>query len=209
MNVYETDDEKVEALKKWWKDNGLSVAAGIGIGLAAVFGWRGWVGYQDVVGQQASAAFEQLLAAADSGNTESALKQSELVTSDFGSTAYATLAALVRARVELEAGNVPGARAALEEAIAKAPDPGLARIAALRLARVEFGAGDLAATKALLDKHDQGSSFAGDFTALRGDIAAAEGRIDDARKAYEQALAAGASDPELLELKIDNLPPAG
>ena len=209
MNVYETDDEKVEALKKWWKDNGLSVAAGIGIGLAAVFGWRGWVGYPDAVGKQASAAFEQLLAAADSGNTESALKQSELVTSDFGSTAYATLAALVRARVELEAGNVPGARAALEEAIAKAPDPGLARIAALRLARVEFGAGDMVAAKALLDEHDKDGSFAGDFAALRGDIAAAEGRMDEAREAYEQALAAGAADPELLELKIDNLPPAG
>ena len=41
MNVYETDEEKVEAIKGWWKENGLSVAGGLAIGLAAVFGRRG------------------------------------------------------------------------------------------------------------------------------------------------------------------------
>jgi len=209
LNAYETDEEKVEALKKWWKDNGLSVVAGVGIGLAAVFGWRGWVGYQDSVGQQASAAFEQLLAAAEGDNTESALKQAELLAKDYGSTAYAAFAALVRARVEVESGNAAAARASLEDAIAKAPEPALARIAALRLARILIDEGNLAEARALIDKHDDGGSFAGDFAALRGDIAVAEGRTQDARQAYEQALAAGAAAPDLLKLKLENLPPAG
>jgi predicted negative regulator of RcsB-dependent stress response len=42
VTPYETDDEKVEAIKKWWKDNGISVATGVVIGLAVVFGWRAW-----------------------------------------------------------------------------------------------------------------------------------------------------------------------
>lgn len=209
MNTYETDEEKVEALKKWWKDNGLSVVAGVGIGLAAVFGWRGWVGYQDSVAQQASGAFEQLLAAAEGGNTESALKQAELLAKEYGSTAYAAFAALVRARLEVESGNAAAARASLEDAIAKAPQPALARIAALRLARILIDEGDLAEAKAVVDKHDDGGSFAGDFAALRGDIAVTEGRTKEARQAYEQALAAGAAAPDLLRLKLENLPPAG
>lgn len=208
MNPYETDDEKVESLRKWWKDNGLSVVAGVTIGLGAVFGWRAWTGYRETQGQQASAAFEQLLVAADRSNSESAIKQAERIAKDFGSTPYAALAALMRARVELDAGNGAGARAALEQAIASAPDPSIARIAALRLARVLIAEGDLAAASAVIAKHAGKGHFAGDFAVLRGDIAAAEGRTADAREAYDQALAAGAADPQLLNLKLGNLPPA-
>jgi predicted negative regulator of RcsB-dependent stress response len=209
VNTYETDDEKVEAIKKWWKENGFSVVAGITIGLGAIVGWRAWDGYRDSVGQQASAAFEQLLATANGGDAQSAIKQAQLLSEEFSSTAYSALAALVRARVELESGNTDGARAALEQAIDQAPDPGIARIAALRLARVLAAEGDLAAASALIAKYDDSQSFAGDFAAVRGDIAAAEGRAADARSAYEQALAAGYANPEQLRLKIDNLPPAG
>jgi predicted negative regulator of RcsB-dependent stress response len=207
--MYETDDEKVEAIKKWWKENGVSVVAGVVIGLGAVFGWRFWVGYQDARGQAASAAFEQLMAAVDAGDTASAVSRSEAIADKYGSTAYGALASLVRARVELNAGNAAGARTALERAIKEAPDPGIADIAALRLARVLLSTGDLAAARDLVTRHENASGFAGDFAAIRGDIASAAGQTEEARKAYRNALAAGSADPELLQLKLENLPPAG
>jgi predicted negative regulator of RcsB-dependent stress response len=209
VSTYETDEEKVEAIKKWWKENGFSVIGGLVIGLGAIFGWRAWIDYRDSVGQQASAAFEQLLASIDASDSEAAAKQSELLAEEFSSTAYATLATLVQARVELEAENPAGARTALEQAIAKSPDPGLARIAALRLIRVLIAEGDTEKAASLAAKHDDSTSFAGAFAAVRGDIARAEGRTSDARSAYEQAIAEGAPNPERLRLKLDNLPPAG
>ncbi len=51
--------------------------------------------------------------------------------------------------------------------------------------------------------------FGGDFAAVQGDIAASQGRYDEARQAYERAIAAGASLSELLRLKLQNLPAAG
>ncbi|MFO7642581.1 MAG: tetratricopeptide repeat protein, partial [Candidatus Competibacteraceae bacterium] len=36
------DDERVDDLKKWWKDNGASIIAGIVLGLIAIFGWQYW-----------------------------------------------------------------------------------------------------------------------------------------------------------------------
>ena len=209
MNVYETDEEKVEALKNWWKENGTSVIAGVAIGLGAIFGWRAWVDYQDGVGQQASAAFEQLLASAETGNPEAAREGFDLLANEYDSTPYAALGALVRAQVEMEAGDAAAARSSLEYAIDKAPDPAIGQVAALRLTRLLISEGDLDAASALIEKHDRGDSFGGDYDALRGDIAAARERTDEAREAYRRAISAGAADAELLQLKLDNLPPAG
>lgn len=209
MSTYETDEERVEAIKKWWKENGISVITGVVIGLGAIFGWRAWTGYQDGVAQQASAAYEQLLASAGSGAREDALKQSAFLAEEYGSTAYADFAALVRARVELAAGNRDAARAALEQAIEGAPDPALARLAALRLARVLIDQDELDEAVRVLDRQGDGGAFAGEMAALRGDIAVAQGRFEDARSAYEEALEAGTANPRLVELKLDNLPPAG
>jgi predicted negative regulator of RcsB-dependent stress response len=205
---YETDDEKVEAIKKWWKENGVAVIAGAAIGLGSIFAWRAWVGYRSSVEQQASAVFEQLLVSTDEGDTKSALAQAKLLDEEYASTSYAALAALAQARVELQAGRADGARAALEQVIADSPDPGITRIAALRLARLMIAGGDLAGATALIAKYDDGG-FSGAFAAVRGDIALAQGRIADARTAYEKAIATGAPSPELLRLKLDNLPPSG
>lgn len=209
MNTYETDEEKVEAIKKWWKDNGVSVVGGVAIGLGAVFGWRAWVDHRDNVGQQASAAFEQLMVSAQTGSTDTARTQAQLLGKEYDGTPYATLAALVRARVEVEAGDTGAARAALEQAIEQAPEPAIAHIAALRLVRVLLAEGDPKSASAAIEKHDDGGRFGADFDALRGDVAAVAGRQDEAREAYARAIANGAANAELLQLKLDNLPPAG
>jgi predicted negative regulator of RcsB-dependent stress response len=202
---YETDEQKVEAIKKWWKENGVSVVAGIVIGLAAIFGWHEWNKYQDSIRQQASAAFEQLLVSTDKGEIQSALAQSKLLEKEFSSTTYATLASLAQGRIQLQAGNIAGTRAALEEAIAGSPDPGLTRIAALRLVRVLIAEGDLQAASDLIAKYDDGGSFAGAFAAARGDIAQAQGRTAEARAAYEKAIATGAPGADRLRLKLEDL----
>jgi predicted negative regulator of RcsB-dependent stress response len=209
VSQYETDEEKVEAIKKWWKENGTSVIAGIVIGLAVVFGWRGWIQYRDSVGAQASASFEQLLASAAQGETESVTKRAELLNQDFASTPYAALGSLVAAKVRYEAGDVAGAVSELQRVIAKAPDPALARLAGLRLARIQVAEGQLDAAEATVSAHDEGPSFAGDFAAVRGDIAAARGDLAKARAEYEKAIAAGTGLSQLIRLKLDNLPAAG
>jgi predicted negative regulator of RcsB-dependent stress response len=209
MAEYETDDEKVEAIKKWWKENGVSIAAGVAIGLTGVFGWRYWVDYRESVGQRASTAFEQLMVTAEGEDTATALAQAQAIRTGFGSTAYASLADLMEARVKLKAGDPAGAIAALERVMTEAPDPALSRIAALRLARISLDQGDLDRAGAIAAKYADTGSFGGDFAAIQGDIAASQGRYAEARHAYERAIAAGASLSQLLRLKLDNLPAAG
>jgi predicted negative regulator of RcsB-dependent stress response len=206
MAELDTDEEKIEAIKKWWKANGMAVIAGVTIGLGAIIGWRTWVDYRTNLAQRASIAFEQLQITADAGDIASALEQVETIVDDYGSTPYAMFARLTAARLALENNDDAAAATALAAAIDTAPVPALASLAALRLARVQLDQGDLAAAAATIQRYADEPAFAGDFAALRGDIAAAQGRIDDARAAYRTALEAGAGNARLIELKLRELP---
>lgn len=203
MSAYLTEEEQVEAIKKWWKENGVSVVSGIVIGLAAVFGWQGWNSYQDSQGKQASVAFSQMLNAVDQGDMTLAGQQAEMLRLDFESSNYAVLAAMAQARFKLEAGDSAAARSQLEWAMANTGDASLQHLAQLNLARILLSENDLDGAAKLADVRTGG--FAGEFAELRGDIAAARQDASAARDAYTEALAMNASNPQLLQMKLDDL----
>jgi predicted negative regulator of RcsB-dependent stress response len=203
-----TDEEKVEAIKKWWKDNGTAVVAGVVIGLGLVFGWRAWVNHQEQVGQRASLAFEQLLMAASSGQGEIALSQAEALNEAYPDGPYAALADLVRAQVLVEQDDLDAAVESLRAAQKAAPNPGLAKLAALRLAQVLIAQEDYEAASKVIEAQDDDTAFSADFAGLRGDIFAAQGEFEAAREAYAQAIAGGAGLSRLIQLKLNDLPAA-
>ncbi len=209
MNVYETEEEQVETIKKWWKENGRSVIAGAAIGLGAVFGWRWWLEHRQGVAENASAAFEQLLAQSADKDPSAALSQAQSLVQEFGGTTYAAFSTLVAASTKYQKGDKDGARAELEKTIQQAPDPGVRNLAVLRLGRILLDQGDAAGAAALLTRYPAAGGFAGDQTALAGDIALAQGDIPGARKAYAEALKQSPSSASLIQIKLDNLPPAG
>ena len=57
MADYETEEEQVEALKDWWKQNGLAVIGGAVLGISALLGWRGWNWHQENQANEASDIF--------------------------------------------------------------------------------------------------------------------------------------------------------
>jgi predicted negative regulator of RcsB-dependent stress response len=205
---YETDDEKVEAIKKWWRENGLSVVLGAALGLGGIYGWRFWVGYQQSVASQASTALEQLMNDATGQQTEAVAGQARKLREDYGSTPYPALASMVAARVLYESGKASDAMSALQQAVDSAPEPALAHIAALRLARIQIAESQVDAAEKTLQTLAKSAAFAGERAALLGDIAAARGDMAAARAAYEEAIAKDSSLSQLIRLKIDNLPPA-
>ena len=207
MSTYQTEEEQVEAIKKWWKENGTSVVAGVVIGLGAVFGWQGWNSYQDRIGKEASVAFSQLMGTVNSADTESASKQAELLRVEYESSSYAMLAAMAQARLKLEQGDGAAARSQLEWTMQNSDDASLKTLAQLNLARILLSDGDLDGAARLADVSEGG--FAADFAELRGDIAAAGEQLDAARDAYSQAIALNAVNPQRLQMKLDDLHPAG
>ena len=63
MAEFETEDQQLEALRKWWQENGRGVLVGVVLGLGAVGGWRGWVYYTEARAESGLRCRTQLLVA--------------------------------------------------------------------------------------------------------------------------------------------------
>jgi predicted negative regulator of RcsB-dependent stress response len=107
----------------------------------------------------------------------------------YSGTAYADLAALLSAKVQLEAGDLKNARVPLAWAAEKASDPALRELARLRLATVLLD--DKAYDEALAQlQAPTDENFTARFADLKGDILLAQGKKDEARAAFKTAVTA-------------------
>ena len=204
MDVYSTEEEQIESIKKWWKENGRAVIAGAVLGLGGIFAWQAWTGHKADLGEQASERFEQLLESLQAGRADSAEKQADALITDFGSTSYALLGALSDARAKLAQKDIAAARARLEWVITNSTDDPLREIARLRLARILLNEGDLDDAEELARAYTV-TSYAGEYAELEGDIAAARDDKSAAAKAYRRALENNVSNAATVQMKLDDL----
>jgi predicted negative regulator of RcsB-dependent stress response len=204
MAEHLNDEEQLEALKKWWSENGKSMVGGVVLGLALVGGWRGWQYYVQNQAETAGARYDEMLVAVESRQSERAVELAEGLRAEFDDTAYASLAALQAAKLKFEAGDRGAAQVQLAWVRANAPDPALRQVATLRLVRVLIDDGDLDAAQRLLDAAPR-DAFAPELAELRGDLARARGDLAAARAAYEEALAGKSDSGVLLRMKLDDL----
>jgi len=201
MSTLQTEDEQVEAIKSWWRENGKAVMGGAALGLALVLGWQGWQKYSRGQSERASVYYEEFLDSSRAGEADTA-QQGERLMQEFPRAVYAQFAALELARLDYTKGDSAGARARLQWVLGHADDRALAQLARLRLARLLLDSGDLEALRPLLAEAGQDDAYAGEFAALRGDLALADGDRDAARAAYREALDKGVADQALVRMKL-------
>lgn len=198
-----TDDERVEDLKKWWKENGASILVGIVLGVIAIFGWRYWTSHRDAQAVTASRAYDAFVVAAEKTDAEAARQLGQNVLADFPKSPYASLTALRLARLAVEGGDLAGASQRLEWVIGNARLDEFKDIARLRLARVTLAAGQIGEAEKLLDAVTS-ANWSAEREEIRGDLWVASKQPEKARTAYAAALVAKGGN-RLLQLKLDNL----
>lgn len=202
MELYDSEEQQVEAIKDWWKENGKAVVLGVVVGLGGLFGWRY---YQDSVVQAQEAASEQYSKAVESivakGADSSADVQAFIDTSK--DSEYAVLAAMQLAKAQVEAGNFEDALTQLQWAQSTTKDAAITPLVTYRIARLMIESSDNAGARAELDKITD-TAWAGRVAELRGDIAIREGDRDAAYTAYTEAQQAQDAS-QALQLKLDDL----
>ncbi|MBE9564694.1 MAG: tetratricopeptide repeat protein [Proteobacteria bacterium] len=206
MNEYETEEQQVEALKRWWKENGTSLLVGLLVGVSALFGWRYYNDQNHIHAVQASDLYMQVMqSAATQTIDDKTININNTLINSYSDTPYAALSSLVLAKAEYEKGNVDLAVAQLELAVKHANDNVLKQIAGLRLVRVYIEQKNYDAALAILNaKHDV--AYDAQYEELKGDVYSAKGDAAQARAAYDKAISLqGLSAGKWLRLKRENL----
>lgn len=203
-----SEEETIQALKDWWKENGKAVIAGVLLGIGGIVGVRYWFDFQAESRQQASQRYGQLQMALQGGEREQGRKQVEILQQDYAATVYASLAALEMARLALEAGDAGEAESQLRWVLEHSEAQEYRHLARQRLARLLLSRGQPSEAAGLLRDLEEGG-YRSIYAEIRGDIEVAQKQPQAARSHYQSALL-GASEPlrrQLLEMKLAELPP--
>jgi predicted negative regulator of RcsB-dependent stress response len=212
---YQTDDEQIEVLKKWWSDNGTSTLVIIAITVISIFGWQGWQKQKQQDIGTASAIYQNMIVAARGSNgvlngeqRTTAKHLANTLKTDFSDSTYAKFAALYIAKLAVEANNFSEAEEALHWILDSGAIDDVKLQARLRLARVFYAQDKY--TEALEQLEGNTSVYASAFEEVRGDILNAQGDSKGASLSYQKAaelnqqLDSAANNP-LLNLKIQRL----
>lgn len=203
---FETEEQQLEALKKWWKENASMVIFGVALALAAISGWRFYAEYSQNHAEAASLIYETVIADASAGQnlTEQQTRVNDLM-AEYADTPYASLAALALAKQQLVNGELLKARQQLEWVVNHSSQVELQNIARLRLIRVLFANNELDQALAFANTAYP-ESFAAMYEELKGDLYVAQGKKELARAAYDKAMQYSSNQTNgLLKLKRDEL----
>jgi predicted negative regulator of RcsB-dependent stress response len=204
--IYDTEEEQLEQLKRWWETNQSAVLAGIIGAIVIVSALNYWQHHQLETRNQASQTYQSLLESAAKDDLDTVEKLADKLNTDYSSSAYAQYAALQLAKTKVQKGDLEAAKAILEKELHTSKDPIFINISRLRLIELQLATKQYEQGLQLIANTDPSTTagFAASYDELQGDLYVALDRVDEARSAYQSALRSGQATP-LVQFKLDDL----
>lgn len=216
MSAHLTEEEQLEALKRWWADNGKSLIVAVVVGVGGFLGFNAWQDGRKASDEAASAQYEQITELAVKGDE---LTEQELVTvkhlatqlkDNHGDTLYGIQAALLLAKQAVSEQELAQAETELRWAKGQAGEDNVAHLVRLRLARVLMAQDKYSDALAELKVAQEGA-FASLYAEGRGDIYLAQADAANAASEYQVALdklsAQDAARASTLRMKLNSVQP--
>ena len=198
------EEQEINQLKDWWKENGKTIIVAFILGVGGMFGWRYWQAHQAEQIAQASAQYDALIYSAQQDEQAKKANIEQFVQAN-SKTAYAVFALLDEAKKATEKQDFAAAEANLNQALTQSQDEVLTSIVALRLSAVQFQLGQLDNALTTLNQV-KGESFNARKAILTGDINVAKGDKVAAKNNFEQAQQSGSQlEQQMAKMKLNNL----
>jgi len=204
VEVYQTEEQQVEAIKSYWQENGNMIIAGIVLGFA---GFIGFNLYKDGVLESEIAVSDSYQTLIENSTNDKAAfgENAQKFISENANTSYVSLTTLALAKDAADKKDWQGAQIQLTAALESAPTEGIKGIASLRLARVQIQQKQYEQALATLAK-PLPESFNAAIEEIKGDTYLLQGKKELARNAYQAAIAAdGLASSPSLQMKLDDL----
>lgn len=213
MDVYRTEEEQIEAIKKYVSEYGSKILLVIVVAIALYFGYHTWEDKQLAAKDTVSMYYNELndaLGSDEEMSEESRAKFDAVfakLVADYPKSIYTSYAALHKAKLEVKKTELEKAAKSLQFVINAAVNPELVALANLRLARVEFAQGNI--DKGLTLLLENTGPFAAEYEEAKGDMLLEKGQSDKALIAYKKSQTlqteTGSFSNRILEMKIEAL----
>jgi UPF0070 protein HI_0370 len=198
------EEQEINQLKDWWKENSKTIIVAFILGVGGMFGWRYWQAHQAEQIAQASAQYDALIYSAQQDEQAKKANIEQFVQAN-SKTAYAVFALLDEAKKATEKQDFAAAELNLNQALTQSQDEVLTSIVALRLSAVQFQLGQLDNALTTLNQV-KGESFNARKAILTGDIQVAKGDKVAAKNSFEQAQQSGSQlEQQMAKMKLNNL----
>jgi len=203
VDVYNSEEQQVEAIKSWWQENGKSIIAGVVIGFVGLFGWRYYNDYTRQQSESSAAGYQQVMQNLSEQHEKAFAEVGQFIAEH--KDTYGDLAALQLAAEAVKANKPELAAEQLRRVADQASDEEFKPVAGIRLARVLIAMNKPADALKILDSVTAGQYKAA-VAEVRGDALLASSQPDKAREAYTAAMQASKNGVNpVLQMKLDDL----
>jgi len=199
------EQEQLAEVKAWWNRYGNLVLTALIIILLIIAGFNGWRYYQRSQAAEAFALFDQAQLASVAKDKAKTQEITGQILERFPRTTFAPLAALMNAKVQIDAGDLKTGKAQLQWVVDSGRDEDLRSVARVRLAGMLLD--EKAYDQALkLLEATHPAAFDPVYLDRKGDILIAQGKTAEARAAWEDAYLKADdknSIRQMLQLKLE------
>ena len=204
MEIYENDNEQVDAVKRFFAENGKALVVGVVLGIGALVGWRYWNNHQ-AESSMASSLEYQTVTQAVRADQPATLSAAEKFAANTKNT-YGALASLEIAQKYADNNDLAKAAAQLQQGLTSTSDENLQALINVRLARVQIQQKQIDAALKTLDSV-KGEGWEAIIADLRGEALLSKGDKQGARDAWSKGSQTDASPAlrEMMQMKINNL----
>lgn len=187
MSVYRTEEEQLEAIKRWWNNYSGLITVSLSILILIAAGFRYWGYHTNKVTEQASSTYEQMLVAFTNHDNKAVKAHANHLVKNFANTVYADAAHLTLAKMLVSKDKFDSAIDELNQVAQKGHLPALQQIARLRMARLYSQNKSFDAALKELDKVED-KAYLSVIDELKGDIYAETGQYQQALDQYKVAM---------------------
>jgi predicted negative regulator of RcsB-dependent stress response len=204
VEVYTTENEKVDAVCRFFAENGKALAIGVVLGIAALGGWRYWQSHESTAMADSSVAFQQANQAVTDKKAQGVEDLEKFAQSNKNN--YGVFASLQLADHFVEAKDFANAEKQLVAAQSQAKEENLLSLVSLRLARVQSQEKKYDDALKTLDGV-KGEGWIALQQDVRGDVLLSKGDAKGAREAFSKGLDSKPSQTlqNMLRMKLNNL----
>lgn len=204
MDYELNDQDRADIVKNFFKKYTVWIIVAL-IVIAAGFGVNAYMQKRNaVINQNASNAFQTMVAAAQGGANVSQITESANdIISNYPNTVYAALANLTLANIAVQQGNLASAESILTATLQANRKTTLAPIIRLRLARVLIAENKSTEAIDLLQQPPKG--FEAPYNLLTGDAELLQNNQSAAKASYLAAQQANSGDPLIGQLLTERL----